>query len=715
MGRLVTVCHMRPALSRHSRALRFTLGGRGATDRSRQELAARRRRLRLPFIARDPYLTYSAALVPIAALVLILSRGPSALLALLVLSLVFIGAQVLLGQVPARLRPLTALGWSFLRLALALLFVAGIVELSGGPGGPMDALFIPVVVAAAALGPMQAVVIGAVATIIYLAPEITRIGSSADLALRGITMAGVTVLVAFGIRRLVVAVERTTRELRSAILAERRRSRQITGLEAVSRLLVAGGPTNEVLDRALGVLVDRFGYGYVSIYIADGERLVLGAQRGYELPIQSFDGTAGIVGRVMRNHELAFVQEVASDPDYIAVYDEVSSEICAPLLIDGQLLGILNVESQGRLDRTDRDLVATLAGRVATVVALGRDRQALSQRAEVFRRLHEFTQAVSATLELDRLGASVVEAVRRVVRSDHVALTVLDQETGRYRVRAITDADASELRGEVRPGEGLAGRAIRDRSIVFDGSFTNKQFPASYRETAEEMTLLGAGVPLIRDGVVVGALSIMRRDLTDQFTALEREAMELLAGHAALALANAFLHAEVEQLAIRDPLTGLYNRRYFDEAVERVIAAWHRATGAMRRPVAAIVFDLDFFGDFNKQHGHQVGDMVLRNFAAILRERFRATDLVARLGGEEFIVVLEGASRADAERVADQVRTALKEQRLVNEDGDRLSVTVSAGCTQLDEAQATREMLLRTADVALFMAKRAGRDRVVAA
>jgi diguanylate cyclase (GGDEF)-like protein len=191
--------------------------------------------------------------------------------------------------------------------------------------------------------------------------------------------------------------------------------------------------------------------------------------------------------------------------------------------------------------------------------------------------------------------------------------------------------------------------------------------------------------------------------------------MELLAGHAALVLANAFLHAEVEQLAIRDPLTGLYNRRYFDEAVERVVAAWTRATGTMRRPVAAIVFDLDQFGDFNKQHGHQVGDLVLRGFAAILRERFRATDLVARLGGEEFIVVLEGATRDDAERLAEEVRDALKRQRLMNDDGERLMVTVSAGCAQLDESQATRELLLRTADVALFMAKRAGRDRVVAA
>lgn len=673
-----------------------------------------RRRL-APLITRDPYLAYSAAIVPIAAVVLAISSEPTSLIALGILALVFVGAQAILGRVPGRLRPLTPLGWSFLRLALALLFVAGIVELSGGPGGPMDALFLPVVVAAAALGPVQAVVIGAVASVIYLVPEMMRLGSSADLALRGVTLAGVSVVVAFGTRRLVVALERTSRQLRSAILAERRRSRQIAGMEAVGRLLVAGGPTNQVLDRALGVLVDRFNYNYVSIYIADDGRLVLGAQRGYDQPIQIFDGSVGVMGRVMRSHQLAFVPDVRQDADYISVFNEVTSEICAPLMVDGQFLGVLNVESRDRLDRTDRDLVATLAARVATVVALGRDRQALAERAAVFRSLHEFTQAVSSTLDLDRLAASLVEAARRVVRSDVVALTVLDKDTGRYRVRAFTDADESMLGGEVRPGEGMAGRAIRDRTVVIDDGYTPAQYPAAYRDSFEPMVVLGAGVPLIRDGVVVGALSIMRHERSDHFRPIEREAMELLAGHAALALANAFLHAEVEELAIRDPLTDLYNRRYFDDAVERLIASWHRAEPGGRRPVTAIVFDLDHFGDFNKRHGHQVGDLVLRTFAGILRERFRATDLVARMGGEEFIVVLEGATRADAERIAEEVRTALKGIGLANEDGERLSVTVSAGCTQLTEGQATREALLRTADVALFMAKRAGRDRVVAA
>ena len=666
-------------------------------------------------LLRDPFFVYTAALAPIALVVAALDGLPRDLLTVGLLTPIFVGIQAVLGAIPARSRPLTPLGWSFLRLAVALLYVAGLAQLVGGPTQPLRSLFIPVVVAAAALGSLQAVVIGSVAALIYLAPEFAVPGSSTGIALRGLTHAGVGILLAVGIRRLVIAVERTTRALRSAMVQERRRSRQIAGMEAVSRLLVAGGPTADLLDGALGVLSQQFHYRFVSIYLAEGEQLRLGAQRGYGEARESFDGSAGVVGRVMRTHEIAHLPDVAADPDYIPVFDDVVSEICAPLLDDGQFLGILNVESTRPLDRTDRDLVGALAGRIASVVALGRDRHALAERVSVFRRLSVFTGAVGGELDLARLGTALVNAVRSVVDADIVALTVLERETGRYLIGAASGVDSSVLEQEIGIGEGLAGRAIRDRAIVFDPALHSDQFPVSVRPHVEPMTVLGAGIPLIRDGVVVGALSIARQGPGADFLPIEYEAMELMASHAALALANAFLHAEVEQLAVRDPLTGLFNRRHFDASLDRLLAGWHRTAPQDRRPLAAIMFDLDHFGEFNKRHGHQVGDQVLRIFAGVLTNRFRASDLVARFGGEEFVAILEGSTRDAAVEVAEEVRVALAAMPMQGDDGTRLPVTVSAGCAELDEAHPTREQLLRTADVALFMAKRAGRDRVVAA
>lgn len=672
-------------------------------------------RLAASRIGRDRYTIYTWALAPIAMAVALVSSLPGDLAAVLALTGICGGLQVMLGLVPGHARGLSPSAWSFLRMAVALLYVAGLSSVVGGPSRPLLALYIPVVIAAATLGRLPAVLVGTAAALIYVAPHLSHLGDTSAVGLRGIALAGVGLLAAVGVSRLMMAVDQASRRLRSAMISERRRSRQIAGLEAVSHVLVANGSGEDALDRVLGVIAAQFRYHFVTVYVHEDAHLRLAAQRGYDAPPESLDGSHGVVGRVMRTRELAFVPDVAGDPDYSAVFSEVVSEICAPLIVDGELLGVLNVEARSTLDRADRDVVATIADRIATVLALGRDRKALAERASVLNALNEFNRLVSGELELGRLSAAMIDGVGRVVAADMVTLAVLDRETGRYVLRASTDADPSQLGAVIEAGEGLAGRAIRDRVVVFDDAHANDSRPAVSEELAAPLSLSGVGIPLLRDGVVVGAISVARRTPAAAFRPIEIEAMELLAGQAGLVVANAFLHAEVEELAVRDPLTGLYNRRHFDEALSRAIARWHRPTGDERKPIAAIMFDLDHFGQFNKSYGHQTGDQVLKTFAAVLRERFRASDLVARFGGEEFVVILENATRDDAVRLAEEVRARLAQQQIFSDDGERLAVTVSAGCTQLDDEHPTREQLLRTADVALFMAKRAGRDRVVAA
>jgi diguanylate cyclase (GGDEF)-like protein len=219
-------------------------------------------------------------------------------------------------------------------------------------------------------------------------------------------------------------------------------------------------------------------------------------------------------------------------------------------------------------------------------------------------------------------------------------------------------------------------------------------------------------IPLIHDQAVIGAIVVGRKGSTAEFSELEHEVLALLGAQAALAAANAQLLAEVRALAIRDPLTGLYNRRHFDATFEHIVARWRRdRTDA--KPIAAIMFDLDHFGLLNNTFGHQAGDAVLREFAGILQTRFRSADLVARYGGEEFVVVLDGATLADAARLAEAIRRDLGSRLLRGPDGQELRATVSAGCAEIDPEHATREALIEAADVALFAAKRAGRNRVV--
>ena len=668
-------------------------------------------------IAEDPYLFYTATLVPIALVVAAIGRHPGDIVMAAIASAATLTAQALLGEIGRRRQLSSRVAWQLVRLLPPLAFAGVMTRFIGGPSLPLIGLFIPIVAAAATSGKVQGAMAAAVAAVILLGPELVNLGSCSAIALRGVTLAGVTLVLAFGTRRIVSALEDALGAARAAVVAERRRSRQIAALEDVGRLLAAGGPSVELIERTVEVVVQRFGYPHASVYLGDEQLVRLAAQRGYVEALASFNPSVGVAGRVMRTHTIAFVPDVSADPDYVPGTLVATSLICAPLVVDGRFLGVLNVETSGsrRLDETDRSLIDIIATRIAIAVALGRDRQALTARADLFRDVEAFGRDVTSSLALEPLAEMIIDATARVVSADTLAVSLLDRTDGRYLVRAVLGVPDSVVGREIQPGEGLAGRAIRDRVVVIDDTISPDSFPRSVRDLDLPGFTHGVGLPLIRDGVVVGALTIGRTTDEAGFTELEIEGLQLLASSAALAIANAFLHAEVAELAVRDPLTGLYNRRHFDEALDRMLAAHRRERLSGWIPLSAIVFDLDHFGRFNKEHGHQVGDQVLKDFANVLASRFRASDLVARLGGEEFIVILDGATRERAVVIADEIRDLLAARHLRSDDGTELQVTVSAGCAELDVATPTRQDLLRTADVALFMAKRAGRDRVVAA
>jgi diguanylate cyclase (GGDEF)-like protein/PAS domain S-box-containing protein len=500
-------------------------------------------------------------------------------------------------------------------------------------------------------------------------------------------------------------------------ITERRRTDEaLRGIEAVGSLLARTGPTDETMSAVLGELTERMGYSHVALFLGEGDHLRKAAHRGYdELPLE-FDATLGIVGRVYRSAEPALVADVWGDPDYLAADLGVSSEIDVPLVTDGETLGVLSVASgpDAPLGPADLRLAQTVAERLATAVRLGREQRAAIDRARLLTSLSSFAQRASSILDSTQLESELLDAVAEVVQVDTIGLTMFDRESGTYRLRRVGGAISPAAIGvEIVPGSGAAGQAIKQRALVVS-ELDRNTYGVNIRDLIGPAALYTAAVPLIREEVVFGAISVGRRmDHSAGFSTVECDIFRLIGSHASLAFANAELVQEVRELAIHDPLTGLYNRRHFDAALELVFARWRRAK--VKPAVSAIMFDLDHFGRFNKVHGHQAGDAVLRTFAGILNERFRSADLVARFGGEEFVAILEHTDLAGAMTVAEEVRMALADRVIAGSDGRALRATVSAGCAILDPAESNREALIGTADVALSMAKRGGRNQVVAA
>jgi two-component system, cell cycle response regulator len=211
-------------------------------------------------------------------------------------------------------------------------------------------------------------------------------------------------------------------------------------------------------------------------------------------------------------------------------------------------------------------------------------------------------------------------------------------------------------------------------------------------------------VPLIADGEALGVvLAEWGRGPRAKIPSGVVETLAQSASQSAVAVRNAALLTEVEHLATRDGLTGLANRRLFEETLQREVARSHRQDASL----ALVVIDVDHFKDVNDTVGHQAGDAVLREVARVMVGNTKASDLPARYGGDEFVVLLPDCTGDDALTVAERLRAA------VAGEVTAVPVTVSAGVGATPENAGTGERLVAAADAALYAAKREGRDRSV--
>lgn len=215
-------------------------------------------------------------------------------------------------------------------------------------------------------------------------------------------------------------------------------------------------------------------------------------------------------------------------------------------------------------------------------------------------------------------------------------------------------------------------------------------------------------VPLIAYGEVLGLLHISQTG-PDEATDTGLQFAEAIAEQTALALANGRMRQVLQTQSIKDPLTGLYNRRFMDATLERELARARRTNTCL----SVVMLDLDNFKSMNDRYGHAAGDTVLRAVSALLLRSLRASDIACRFGGEELMVILPDCPPEGAVLRAEAIRASL-EVMSVTELGQSFHVTASFGVASTATCGQDQNLLLKAADAALYTAKRAGRNRVEA-
>jgi diguanylate cyclase (GGDEF)-like protein len=193
-----------------------------------------------------------------------------------------------------------------------------------------------------------------------------------------------------------------------------------------------------------------------------------------------------------------------------------------------------------------------------------------------------------------------------------------------------------------------------------------------------------------------------------RLTAAERRTIKTLTEHLALAVANLNLRETLRTQAIRDPLTGLFNRRYMEESLDREF----RRSLRKETSLAILMLDIDHFKRLNDSFGHEAGDAVLRELAKIFQAQLRAEDIASRYGGEEFVLILPEADLVVAAECADRLRWATHTMQIQHYGQALEGIRLSVGLSCFPEHGNTVDALMRAADAALYRAKENGRDRV---
>jgi diguanylate cyclase (GGDEF)-like protein/PAS domain S-box-containing protein len=226
-------------------------------------------------------------------------------------------------------------------------------------------------------------------------------------------------------------------------------------------------------------------------------------------------------------------------------------------------------------------------------------------------------------------------------------------------------------------------------------------------------------VPMVAQGDTLGVLHLEFGSGTEARSDVDREAAResvqrlasTVAGQIALSLASLRSRETLRDQSIRDSLTGLFNRRYMQESLDREL----RRARRKKRPLSVVFLDLDHFKRFNDRFGHEAGDAVLRRMAEVFRDHFRGDDIVCRYGGEEFAIILPESTAKDAAKRANVLRAEARKITLLHQGQVLDPVTFSVGVASFPEHATSVDEILRAADQSLYQSKADGRDRVTVA
>ena len=371
-----------------------------------------------------------------------------------------------------------------------------------------------------------------------------------------------------------------------------------------------------------------------------------------------------------------------------------------PLIMKGRSAGVMAVlhyEREGAYKPADIEILETAARNVVIAIENARLFAAEQKRARYLAFINTVSRTAISSQNAEEMLAAIVAEIQKNFQFDHIGVGIVDYSTKEIQIQAEAGTTAQASGKRVPLGAGIMGKVARTSETL--------QMQASSQPLlsvlADARSVLC--IPISYGDTLLGILNVeSRRD--SAFASEDVLMMETLADLLSTALHNAFIYQKMEHQSITDPLTGIKTRRFFNEALQSEFKRGMRSG----RPFSVVLIDLDKFKEVNDSQGHLEGDLVLARIGRLLDQKVRQSNIVARYGGDEFVILMPETSSEQACALSERLRLWIATDPMLSER----HITGSFGVAEYPLHGNNVDDIVRMADIGMYASKRAGGNRV---
>ena len=487
-----------------------------------------------------------------------------------------------------------------------------------------------------------------------------------------------------------------------------RRTKEYELLTQIGQAISSRLDQDEVLRSMQKELGQIFDTGNLYIAFQEGEtiRFELEVENGVVLPKRTRKAANGLIEYIIRTGQPLLIRsDLEKARDRLGTTDSPEQPakcFCgAPILLGGRPAGVMAATSTEReyvFEPRDLEVMQTAAGQVSVAVENARLFAEEQRRSRQFAFLNNISKTAISSEDSEQMLAEIVAEIQKNFRFDHIGIGILDYATKDIEIKAEAGITTQALGKRIALGVGILGRVARTGEsalvqITGEGSLQGV-LPQSRAVLC---------IPITYGDTLLGVLNV-ESEHEDAFSPQDVLVMNTLADLLATALHNSFVFQKLQQQSITDGLTGIKTRRFFWEALS---SEWKRASRS-GRPFSVVLVDLDKFKEVNDTRGHLEGDLVLARVGRLLEQRCRQSNVVARYGGDEFIILMPDTGVEQAQILAERLRLWLATDPMLSEH----HISGSFGVASYPVHGVSVEDIIRVADAGMYVSKHAGGDRV---